>query len=155
MFEKLLFWWSLTDNPKFVSVSSSPSQSAVRLAACFVCLMSVFKIFLQPVFLFHSPLTVLSTTSSIQLKAITEGPCQHTHMHNPAPHPGLPPSQTIQHPHKSFNNTVLSYHQKATGKSEQRAVCLYVSQKRQNWFICEHILNIFVSLLSTHVTLVQ
>lgn len=100
MSEEVHFWWSVTDNPRFVSLF--PSQFCLRSSSQ-VALLCVFT----GVFTFSRPLFVLV----VQLNVFTEGPCQHTNTHthtqyNPPPTPGLPEQNPV-HTMRS-NNGPLS-----------------------------------------------
>lgn len=113
------------------------SLSTLSLSLNFTFVFSLLFLFSRRVCLIYAPLTwlfqffslsyallsVLPATPVIQLNVITEGALQHTHtpLKPTPPTPGLQltikrlPSKTIQHQHKSFNNTPLSQHQKAAG----------------------------------------
>ena len=122
MIEKVHFWWSITDNPRFVSVSLMPFQSVRRPRFPSVTQRFLLFGFLSSV----SKITLVSfsalLSSSCSLCHTSHASeCQHrtsmsadTQFKPPPTTPGLPltikrpPSKTIQDPHKSFNKAPLS-----------------------------------------------
>lgn len=136
MFEKLWLCWSITDNPKFVSVHLIPflpvtlarcvplkpplASSGLRLSPLWQSVQYILSSPFCAAGSFFLTLAALSAAAVIQLNIITVGPRQHTHTHATGAHPLYPGPQltikwvaigAIQQSHKGSNKTPGSQHQ--------------------------------------------